>query len=320
MLNILDLIIYLFIYICLFIGIWFIVYPIFSPFYNRFIVSSRFRITTINSQKRTKKAGLIGHVEMLLSITYGVKSFYSLLTFFIITGFLFGACFVILFNNNNQILFNLLISTIIGSFPYLVLRIKLHNIRVTSSYEAEDLIIELINQYKINHYNMIEAIDESVPRLIRQPYSQKALFKLCLAVKQYRDQIELEEIIKEFNYSINTSWSLLLANNLFLSIEYGDNVTESLDDILMELKDLKKINEKNKQYNHETFVMIKYIAPSIYLLSVYAMFTIFGFNFDKFINFQFKNPIGFKFFILIIIFIFLNYLIYFLIKKQKNDF
>lgn len=277
-------------------------------------------MATLKNRKRKGKLSIITHLELLLLTTYGFKSAYSLLTFFIFSGILFGTCLVILTNYSSQILTNLLISLLIGLLPYLILRIRLHNIRITSSYEAEDLIIEVINQYKINHFNMIEALDETIPRLTKQPYSQKALFRLSLAIKQYRDEEELEEIIQEFNYTINTGWSLLLTNSLFLSIEYGDNVKESLEDILIELKDLKKINEKNKQYNHETFVMIKYIAPSIYLLSVYAMFDIFGFTFDKFINFQFRNPVGFKFFILIIIFISLNFLIYLFIKKEKNDF
>jgi len=67
-------------------------------------------------------------------------------------------------------------------------------------------------------------------------------------------------------------------------------------------------------------MIIKYIAPATYVFSVLAMFYIFGFNFNKFIEYQFNNPLGLKFFLLVTFFIAINYIIYFLIRKPKNDF
>ncbi len=257
---------------------------------------------------------------MLLSITYGTNSFYSLFTFFVASGTLFSISYLFLWRSGKAFYIDFILATAVGLIPYLILQIKLHNIRINSSYEAEALITELLNQYKINYLNMIEAIDQTVQRLGRQPYSKKALIRLSLAMKQYRNKEELEEIILEFHYTMNTSWSILLANNVYLSIEYGDDVREALDDILNDLIDLKNINAKNQQYNHEALFMIKYVAPGTYLLSIYTMFAFFGFTFDKFMDYQFRNPIGFKFFLLTITFITINYIIYFFIKRQKNDF
>lgn len=315
-----DSFIYLIIYLGFFIGIWLILYPILSRIVNRVRVLNRFRLTKINNKNRKRNSKLLSHIELLLSVTVELKTRYSIITFFMLSGFLFGISIIFLFKSNIHFFICLLISTIIGMFPYIILKIKLHNIRVSSSYEATHLITELINQYKINYFNMIEAIDKTILRLDEQPYSKKALFRLSIAVKQYCGKEELKEIINEFNYSINTSWSLLLANNIYMSIEYGDDVREALNDILRDLLDLKRINEKNRQYNHETYVMIKYIAPSFYFLSVFAMFGIFGFTVNKFIDFQFNNPIGLKFFLLIIFSILINYIIYFLIRRPKNDF
>ncbi len=319
MFDFLESTIYFFIYLGIFLGFWLISYPIFFSFYNRMRVSRRFRLVKLHNRKK-RKHGLIGNIEMLLSVTYNFKSSYYLVSFFSISVLLFCISFVVFFNSGKQVFINILLSILIGLFPYFILKIKLHNIRILSSYEAEGLITELISQYMINHLNMIEAIDQTIPKISKQPYSQKALFKLSIAIKQYHDENDLENIIKEFNYSINTSWSLLLANNVFISIGQGDDVSEALEDILDELKDLKRIYEKNKQYNHETLIMIKYITPGVYLLSVFVMFAVFGFDFEKFVNYQFKNPIGLKFFLLIIIFISFNYFIYLFLKRQKNDF
>lgn len=320
MFHLLDNIIYLFAYFGLFIGTWLLIYPMIKPLFYSRRIRRRFRENSLANQRETNKSKGIKHLEMLLSVTLNNKTPYAIYTFILVSTTLFILTIIFMFNSGNQLFINLLFAFVVAAIPYLILRVKLHNIRINSSYEANALITELNNQYKINFLNMIEAIDHTIPRLNKQPYSKKALTRFSLAIKQYRNSSELEEIIKEFNYSIDTAWSMLLATNLFLSIEYGDDVRESLDDIIEDLKDLKNISEKNKQYNHESFMIIKYIAPATYIFSVLAMFYIFGFNINKFIDYQFNNPMGLKFFILVIFFIAINYLIYFLIRKPKNDF
>lgn len=320
MFYLLDNLIYLFAYFGLFVGTWLLIYPMVKPFSNSRRIRRRFREGFLVDQSDNPKSRVVKHLEILLSVTINNRTPYVIYTFILGSTILFLLTLIFMFNAGNQLFINFLIAFSIAITPYLILRVKLHNIRVSSSYEASALITELNNQYKINYLNMIEAIDHTIPRLNKQPYSKKALTRFSLAVKQYRNSSELEEIIKEFNYSIDTAWSMLLATNLFLSIEHGDDVRESLDDIIEDLKDLKNISEKNKQYNHESFMIIKYIAPATYIVSVLAMFYIFGFNINKFIDYQFNNPMGLKFFILVIFFISINYLIYFLIRKPKNDF
>jgi len=314
-----DKIIYLIVYIGLLVGIWLILFPIIQPFLAKRKLFFRFR-RLMKEESQINKNILIKHLKMLLSVTYNIKSTYAVITFFVVSGIIFAVSFLVLWKSGKALSFALFLAATTGLIPYLILQIKLHNIRINSSYEAEMLIAELLNQYKIHYLNMVEAIDQTIPRLSKQPYSKKALLRLSLSVKQYRTQEQLEEIIQEFHFAINTSWSMLLANNLFLSIEFGDDVSEAMDDILNDLINLKQINEKKQQYNHESLLMIKYIAPVTFLLSIYAMFTIFGFTWDKYIAFQFQHPLGFKFFILTIILITTNYLIYFFIRKPKNDF
>lgn len=320
MFHFLDNLIYLFAYFGIFIGTWLFIYPMLKPFLNSRRVRRRFRNSSFTEQKDIQKSRVVKHLEILLSVTLNNKTPFAIYTFILISTILFLLTAIFMFNTGNQIFINLFFAIGIAAIPYFVLRVKLHSIRVSSSYEASALITELNNQYKINYLNMIEAIDHTIPRLNKQPYSKKALTRFSLAIKQYRNSRELEEIIKEFNYSIDTAWSMLLATNLFLSIEYGDDVRESLDDIIEDLKDLKNISEKNKQYNNESFMIIKYIAPATYILSMLAMFYIFDFNINKFIDYQFNNPLGLKFFFLVIFFIAINYIIYFLIRKPKNDF
>jgi len=267
--------------------------------------------------KPVKKTELEKHIERLLSVTLNIKSNYAVKTFFLLCIGLFLTTFIFLPVKN---ITTLLFSLTVGLFPYLLLYIKLYTIRIESSYEAENLVSELISQYKINHFNMIEAIDKTIPRLTESPYTRRALFRLSLQLKQYRTIEQLEDIIQEFTFSINTQWAILLANCMFLSIQYGDDVTKSLDDILDDIKELKAIFEKNKQLNNETFIMIKYVAPGSYFFTVFMALRYFNFTIDKFIAYQFKHPLGLRMFIIAAILMIANFIIYIIIRKPKYDF
>ncbi len=105
--------------------------------------------------------------------------------------------------------------------PYALLRLKLYTIRIESSYEGEFLLTELINQYKINNFNMVEAIDASIAHLANAPQSRRLIFHMSLRLKSYSDRQDLERILYDFTYGINTQWSRLLMNNILLSIDEG---------------------------------------------------------------------------------------------------
>jgi diguanylate cyclase (GGDEF)-like protein len=180
------------------------------------------------------------------------------------------------------------LATFAGALPYFYLRIKLRAIRIEGSYEAEGLITELINQYKINYYNMVEAIDRTIPYLNNYPHSKKALFRLALTVKDYSTDEELENSIQEFVYSINTEWSTMLSMNINLAIKNGSNVTESIEDILKDLKTLKSVIvddiSKSSDYSdcpktrHEIINGIKaksvLIAPIMFEKGVFGTLTL----------------------------------------------
>lgn len=287
-----------------------------SPLFKYFKIRKRYNF------KGSEKNGneFIKHIERILAVTLNSKS-KVMITFFLLFSFILGALTFILLYTANIVLYEVIIGSIVACLiPYAFLRTRLHSIRIESSYEAEPVVAELINQYKINHFNMKEAIDKSIPKLKKQQWTKKALFRLATELSTYKTKDELEEIILDFTFSIDTQWAIELGNNIFLSIEYGDDVRESLEDILDDLKDLNKVNEKNKQINNESYIMIKYVSPVSYIISVVLLFKNFNFTMSKFIDYQFKDAMGLKFFIYTIVTIIVNYIIYILIRKPKNDF
>ena len=315
--NFIETIFKITIYSLMLLGLWFLI----SPLIKVSMTTRRelLKVLDIRNKKFSYKNRFFKHIERLLSITYNQRSSYSVLTFLVFCISIFLVAFIIL-RLSQIITFSFIFSLFFALTPYIFLRIKLNTIRVESSYDAVPLITELSNSYKINYLNMIEAIHVTTLNIKHLSHTKKALARMALRLKQYKNQEELEDIILEFNYSINTQWSINLSNSIYLSIAYKYNVSESLKDILDQLGGLKRVNEKNKQMNNEAFLIMKYIGPFSYAVSVFLMFAFLGFTVEKFINFQFLNPSGLKLFCFIVASMIVNYIIYLIVRKPKNDF
>jgi len=311
--NILKIIIYS----IMLLGLWFLISPLIKV--SMSTKRELLKVIDIKNKKFSYKNRLLKHIERVLSITYKKRNSYSVLTFLIFSISIFIVSFMILSLSQN-ITFCFIFSLFFALTPYIFLRIKLNTIRVESSYDAVPLITEISNNYKINYLNMNEAIHISTLNLKQLSYTKNALSRMAFRLKQYNNQDELEDIIQEFNYSINTQWSINLSNSIYLSIAYNYNVNESLKDILNQLGGLKRVTEKNKQMNNESFLIMKYIGFFSYIATVILMFTFMGFTVDKFIDYQFLNAKGLKLFCLIVASMIFNYIIYLIVRKPKNDF
>lgn len=314
-----DLIIYIILTIMLLIGFKLAIEPFRHQLLLRMNIFKRYRKIKSASSRITKNK-YYSSLLMLFETAFEHKNkkylylllvgslMITILTVLILSKFFNGPFFIIIF------------SLALGTLPYLFLFIRLHRIRRAGSGEIEELLVELISQYRINHFNMYEAIDQAIIRLDAAPYTKAALIRLSIAVKQATSDAEIIIAVNQFNFVYKTNWSGLLADNLKKSFLYGENIYQALEDILEESKIMKNIYEKDRQMNSEALFMIKYVTPTVYLLSIYAMVAIIGFDFSKFINYQFYNPVGFKFFSLILLLMVINTTIYLIFKQRKRDF
>lgn len=318
MFKVIDTLIVTICYLAALVGLWMCLSKVIVTNIKRLLENKR------NPRKKgkRKKSPIIKHIEMLLYATWGTKTLNAVTTFLVITTAIFALVIIVLTKSNANITTKIIIAVIASSVPYIYLRARLHGIRIEASYEGEKLVTEINDQYKINYKNMIEAIDKTYesPKIEKCPYSKKVLFRLALSIKQYRNTEELDDAIKEFTFAINTTWAINLANNIYLSIDKGIDVTEALNDIIEDIKDIKKIIEENKQINNEGFMMIKFVAPITYIASVLAAIKFFGFSLSKFIEYQTGTSLGLKYFSLSMGTIVVNYIVYLAVRKPKYDF
>lgn len=300
----------LILYMALFWGL----FLIFLPSVIRFMKEFRKKTT----KKKKKNGFLKKHISSMLGSLYGIDGEQKSDEFLFFLGTLLLLSFFLLKRQlpwASAFLFALIMS----AFPYLFLRVRIYAVQVNGSYEGEFFVSELLNQYKINHLNMLEALAVSVEHLKNCPHVQKQLFRLSIKLKVYGTEEEAQEAINSFASAVNTEWGRILANNIFLSVHQGYDVTSGLEDILVELKRAQSVYEQGLRNTSEGFVMVKYILPGLYIGTIYMAVHYFDFSLRKFFTYQFFTPLGLKLFCINVVLFLLNVLLMNFFKKRKFD-
>lgn len=212
----------------------------------------------------------VKHIFALIIVSFPKAGANSVYLFYFSTLGL-GALMTVISARYLTVSYGLILTAFITAFPYMYLRMKLKMIRVESSYEGTMLVEELINQYKINYKNMIEAIDQTIINIPDSAHVKKALFRLARRVKEYADTDELRQSLNEFSFSINTQWAHMLTNNMYLSIAMDTDVVPGVEDILVELNIVNRVIEDGKRETMEGIMIAKFFIPGAYIILNGAM-------------------------------------------------
>ena len=316
MVSIIDMILRIFLYLALLAGIWL--------FIGRFLVSfirqnSRgYRYSSKEAARPDNK--FTAHIRLLVVLTISKRGKDVVFYFLFLSICLFAVTFTVFAGLFGISIFFVLMSAFIGFLPYIYLRFRLKRIQLEGSYEAENLLSELTNMYKISDFNMISAIDKTIENIKNSPLSKRALFILSLKIKDYKSRDELQSAVDFFVSMFGTEWATLLGMSILESISSGTNVSVSLDDILSNLKQIKDSIEKDKRANYEAFTMVKFVIPVVYVLSVFTCIKYFGFTLSKFFYYQFYSALGLKFFIAIAVLSIISFWSMHILSKPKFDF
>lgn len=301
------------VYCVIVIGIWLIFSN--SILYFLKVIKPR---KTFRNKNNTSRSNLYKHIKRLLLIIYGKNDDKKVSTFYLISIIIFTLSFLI-FVKRTDLLKSFMFSFSLSLFPYLYLRLQLKHIRVEGSYEADILINELLNQYKLSNKNIIEAIDDTIGMIKEAPIMKKQLFLLSLKLKEYRREEELEEILKDFVYAIGTEWIILLANNIFICITDGVDITTGMEDIQKEIKQAISDKEREKRINLESITIVRYLTPILYFLSIILAKKVFDISVWKFFDYQLNTETGFNYFMIIVIMTIVNNNLILMLQKQKFD-
>lgn len=230
-------------------------------------------------------------IVRLLSATLGINGSKANVVFVIIS-VLPSLIFIFGMADKLQADLLLIAALVIGLAPYIWLRLRLRAVRARTSGEGFILLTELLDNYKINYYNIREAVEATALTIKDAPNSRRLLFNLSKGMNMASDSSSIRRLLNDFNYSFGTSWARILTDNIFLSVSSGIRIDEALEDLIHTVGRAKDLDEYIKRENNEASLILRYLAPACYILTVIGAVRIFGLTLDEFIYYQFETSAG----------------------------
>lgn len=286
----------------------------FKLWYTKFIMRKR-----LQARKRLMKDKdwIELHLEQLLTVAF--KKQISTRTFMIAEASTFLSIFLI-GSKNLPITTAFFLAILIMGMPYLLLRVRLEASRRKGSFEGETLVAEILSQYRICNFNIYRAIERVIEENREIKISNKLLFKLLIELRSTGNQDAIRRATDSFAYGINTNWSRMLANNIRIAAESGINVTLSIEDILIQLREARTLVEARKRLNSESARIVMFFIPLMYIGTVFLAIKYLDIKFEDFIENQLYTPQGFFLFIIILFLYLVNLAILEVVNNQRFDY
>lgn len=204
--------------------------------------------------------------------------------------------------------------------PFIYYRSKLQNIRTEASREGEILATELLNNYKIYHYNMLEAIRHSAESISKEaPRSKRMLIMLSYELNTISSRDDVKKAVEKFKFGIDTTWSGLLATNIELAQVEGMRVTAAMEDLVQAIIKARKTMEEAKRQGSEGRRMLKFLVPGIYIITIISSNRVFGMSIHEFLNRQFRTDTGSTWFLAVACAYITSVLVSGFIARNKMD-
>ena len=241
--------------------------------------------------------GVIDTLSRLLQATLGFGARRSAYVFLVVS---FILCLLIFFILKGRIsaAYVLTASAFALVLPLLLILARLQTLRISSSREGEILLSELCDNYKINYFNMQQAIEVTALTIKEAPNCKRLLFNLSKGLNTLSEEGEIRELLKDFRFAIGTSWSGILADNMYFALVSGIRVTAAMEDLVVTVSKARKVEEFAKRENNEAGLILKYLAPLCYLLTFLGGIKYFGLTGAEFLEYQFMTSAGLSWFII----------------------
>ena len=205
------------------------------------------------------------------------------------------------------------------SLPTVLLLMRLNGKRIGSSREGDLMIQELLANYKVYDFNMKEAIEVTSRNLEGAPYCKSLLVDLINRLNKVFTKEEVEKVLDDFKYSLGTAWGNALASDIYFAQVHGIKVTESLEDLAQSITKSRQVVEHSRREHNEAHLMLKYLAPISYVLSVICACRFFGFTLSKFIIYQFTTGLGLQWFVITMVLYIVGLVMNSWLSNEKMD-
>lgn len=291
------------IYMLYVIGVLLWQYPVFYSILtvgkNRILIHRKLKKYTKGDEFR-KLNSLEAYISKVIDGADARKVFVTTRAFFILSvvcgviGFIFS--FMI-----GGIILAIISGIFTGISPYLILVTRLNKKRVLRSQEGYVLVQELLNNYKVYSYNIKEAVEVTANTIEQAPYGKKIVLELSKALNYAVTKPEVDDALEQFYFAFHSSWARVLAVDISFAHLKGIRIDSALSDLLDSIVISKSLMEREKQENNEARLMLKYLAPITYVLSIFCACKFFNYTIIKFFYYQFMTSTGLQWFTLMMI-------------------
>jgi len=244
-----------------------------------------------NLRRERFREKILEHLRLLLQAGFSMGTRKSVHVFLILSG-LCGAGFFLVTAGRISLLLVLPVTGVGFLLPYLFLRCIVQGKQVAGSQEGEIMVTELLNHYKIHYCNMIHAVEQTALTMEGAPYCRRLLFNLSRGLNKISGEMELRQLLDEFQMSLGTFWAGILSANIFLACDSGIDVTESLSDLAQSMKRARNVEEFLHRENNEVRIILKYLVPGSWLVLTIGGIFFFGLSAEEWFYYQFRTDAG----------------------------
>ncbi len=234
---------------------------------------------------------LTHHIKLLLQLTLGIGSEKGLRVFGVLCGCC-GGLVILLLGHRVSMRLALSAALLAMVFPYAGLQLMLQQKRNAASREGEILLTELLENYKICQFHMRDAIELTAQTMEEAPNARRLLFSLSKGLNRGLDDAQTRRMLEEFRLSIHTSWANILTANLSFALLSAAEITEALQDLTETMVQARKVDEYAKRENQEAGMMLRWLAPVCYLLTVIGGIFCFRLSPGQFLHYQLETQMG----------------------------
>ena len=264
---------------------------------------------------KKKGAPVLEHMNRITEFSGDIKGS-TLLVLCLISA---GATFMLAVGSTN-VMVGMIMGLLVGASPYLIFRLRYEGVRRRGSFEGEGLVSAFLNAYRISGFNVYEALEITASERPKGSLTGKLLLKMVLELRHCGSPEEIQQAILPFYQVVDTNWSRMFSYNLQLAAEKGVNISSSLEDIILQLRDARLLYEERQRLNSEAVRMVIYMMPLLYLFTVFSSIYFVGISPGAFIRNQLLTSEGFSLFMLNLLFFLFNLLLIDWVGKKKFDF
>jgi len=187
----------------------------------------------------------------------------------------------------------LLTGSAFAGLPYLFLRVRLERLRRAGSFEGEKLASAFLTSYLISGGNIYETIERTIALCPHLKHTSNLLESLLLSLRSTADPERVRAATDAFAFGIGTGWASMLAYAIRTGALYGTDMTPAIEDVLSQLREARALAEERRRINGESVRMATFLAPGLYIGTVFVAVFVMNMPFGRFLYNQFFTAQGF---------------------------